>query len=303
MTHIAFIAPSSANPDDQSLDRAAAYFTALGWRVTAPDAVWAKHQRFAGTDEERVAALMAVVADKSVDVVMSTRGGYGLSRLLPAIKWKKLAASGKAFVGLSDFTALNLALWAQTGYPSFQGPYASMHFGQETISSFTEEHFLSALAGESSAIEFAGLLEGAPGANPNCEVTGRLWGGNLTVLMSLIGTPYFPSLDQTKRGILFVEDVSEHPYRIERMFLQLKAAGVLDQQRAIILGRFTHFKLAEHDNGYDLAEAVKVIRSLTKVPVLVGLPLGHVPDVVTIPVGAMAQVSSKRGKVHVQWVL
>jgi muramoyltetrapeptide carboxypeptidase len=113
-----------------------------------------------------------------------------------------------------------------------------------------------------------------------------LWGGNLAVLVSLLGTPYFPSAAQTAGGILFLEDVGEHPYRIERMLTQLLHAGVLGRQQAILLGHFTDYKLTPHDKGYKFQTVVNWLRSQLKGPVLTGLPFGHVPTKVLLPVGA-----------------
>src|SRR4029077_12256147 len=112
--------------------------------------------------------------------------------------------------------------------------------------------------------------------------SGTLWGGNLAMVAHLVGTPYFPHVDG---GILFLEDVCEHPYRIERMLYQLHHAGVLARQRAILLGRFTEFELNGNDGGYDLEGAVAQLRSLVNVPVFTGLPFGHVADKLTLPVG------------------
>lgn len=110
-----------------------------------------------------------------------------------------------------------------------------------------------------------------------------MWGGNLSMLTSLLGTPYFPDV---KGGILFLEDVAEHPYRIERMLTQLLHAGVLGRQKAIILGQFTEYKLVPHDRGYKLQTVVNWLRQQLKIPVLTNLPYGHVATKVVLPVGA-----------------
>src|SRR5207249_695640 len=151
-------------------------------------------------------------------IVMALRGGYGLSRLLPALDLALMAQSGKLFVGHSDFTALQMALLAQTGRISFAGPMLCSDFGAEALSDFTMQHFWHCLSSDACTIEMQ--AEG----NPAVNVAGTLWGGNLAILNHLIGTPYLP---QPKDGILFIEDINEHPYRVERMLLQLLHAGVL----------------------------------------------------------------------------
>ena len=137
--------------------------------------------------------------------------------------------------------------------------------------------------------EGAGWRMAATEAHPDFEVhNAKLWGGNLSVLTSLLGTPFWPKV---KGGVLFLEDVGEHPYKIERMLTQLLHAGVLAQQKAIVLGQFTSFKLVPHDKGFKLATVVAWLRSQLSVPVLTGLPFGHVPTKVLLPVGAKVDLA------------
>ena len=136
-------------------------------------------------------------------------------------------------------------------------------------------------------------------AVPNVYVkSATLWGGNLAVLASLVGTPYFP---QVKGGVLFIEDVHEHPYRIERMLTQLLHAGVLAQQKAVVLGQFTNFKLAPHDKGYKLQSVVDWLRTQIKAPVLTNLPFGHVETKVLLPVGATVSLSVEERDALIYW--
>jgi muramoyltetrapeptide carboxypeptidase len=283
--NLSFVSLSGAVADHQVLDRAASYFTLHGWQVSAPEATFAQHMRFAGTVEQRLAALNEVLSDKSAGLVMATRGGYGATHLVGLINWKKLANSPKQFMGMSDFTVINLGLLAKEGKPSWHGPSA-VAFGQETISSFTEEQFMTALASDSWQLKVTAK------AQPKIAVQGTLWGGNLCTFCSLMGTPYMPAV---KGGILFFEDIAEHPYRVERQLMQLKHSGILDKQKALVLGQFTAYKLAPNDKGYDFAPMVDFIRTQTKTPVLTGLPIGHVPDLITLPYGTKASIESIRG--------
>jgi muramoyltetrapeptide carboxypeptidase len=125
-----------------------------------------------------------------------------------------------------------------------------------------------------------------------------LWGGNLSVLVALLGTPYFPVI---KSGILFLEDVGEHPYRIERMLTQLLHAGVLAQQKAIVLGQFTEFKLVPHDRGFKLQTVVNWLRQQIKAPVLTNLPYGHVATKVVLPVGAKTELMAEGRDAMLFW--
>ena len=125
-----------------------------------------------------------------------------------------------------------------------------------------------------------------------------LWGGNLAVLVGLLGTPYFP---QIEGGVLFIEDVGEHPYRIERMLSQLLLSGVLARQKAIIFGQFTEFKLGAHDKGFKLQSVIDWLRQQLKRPVLQGLPFGHVPTKVLLPVGAQVSLSVEGRDALIYW--
>lgn len=243
-----------------------------------------KFQRFAATDDERIAQLYAAAKDPEVDIVLALRGGYGLTRLLPELDFKLLADSGKLFVGHSDFTALQMGLLAHGGAGSFSGPMLCDDFVREELSAYTLNSFWRCI----SQSEYT-LTAQATG-NPELEVSGTLWGGNLAMLAHLVGSPYLP---RVKGGILFVEDVNEHPYRVERMILQLLHAGVLDSQQALLLGDFSAYRLTDYDNGYDFEQMVAYLRTHLPIPVLTGLPFGHGRDKATLVVGAQATLQSQ----------
>ncbi|CAN5382610.1 muramoyltetrapeptide carboxypeptidase [soil metagenome] len=241
----------------------------------------AKHQRFGGTDEARVAQLHAAASDPDVQVVLALRGGYGVSRILPAIDFDMLAHSGKLFVGHSDFTAFHLAMLARTGAVSFAGPVLCDDFAREDPSQFTLTNFWAALSHPLHEVQ--ALTTG----NPAISVRGKLWGGNLAMLTHLLGTPFFPQVDG---GILFLEDTNEHPYRIERMMLQLLHSGVLARQKAVLFGDFSNYRLSDYDNGYDFDAMLAHLRSIVPAPIVTGLPFGHMRDKVTLPVGCEAEL-------------
>jgi muramoyltetrapeptide carboxypeptidase len=257
---------------------------ALGFDVAIDEAALAKHQRFGGPDDARLAALHRV-ARAAPSVAMATRGGYGLTRLLDAIDWKLVARSverGTRWVGHSDVTGLQLGLLAHTGSASWAGPLACFDFGGDAVDDVTEGCFVEAMSGELEAVGFR-----TDAGHDGLQARGTLWGGNLAVLVSLLGTPHWP---EVKSGVLFVEDVNEHPYRIERMLLQLHQAGVLARQKAVLLGAFTEYRKSPLDRGYTLKSALEHVRSVTKTPILAGLPFGHVATKVTLPVGARVQL-------------
>ena len=292
--HIYIYSPSSAVRDKACFKRGVKRLQALGHEVEVDEAALASHLRFAGDDDMRLAAIHRAAAS-GADIALISRGGYGLSRILPAIKYKAVAkaiAKGTQFVGLSDFTAFQMALLAKTGATTWAGP-ALADFGTEDTPDDIMEACFEDFAGgygEGSGWQLPKrvepvLPEGSR-RNPATDFIIKdavLWGGNLALLSSLVGTPYLPDI---KGGILFIEDVGEHPYRIERMLTQLLHAGVLAQQKAVIFGQFTNFKLVPHDKGYKMATVVQWLHERIKGRVLTGLPFGHVPTKVLLPVGA-----------------
>ena len=272
---------------------------AMGFEVTLDASVRARHQRFAGDDDARLETLHRI-ADAAPSVAMACRGGYGLSRLLDRIDWPRLARSveqGTRWVGFSDLTALQLGLLAHTGATSWHGPMACDDFGRSDegggVDDVTRDCFAEAMSGELEALGF----RTEPGFD-GLQLRGQLWGGNLTMVQSLLGTPHWPKL---RGGILFLEDVGEHPYRVERMLLHLHHAGVLQRQKAVLLGAFTDWRKSPLDRGYTLKTAVARLRSVCDTPILTGLPFGHVQTKVTLPVGLRVELAVQGRDVMVGW--
>jgi muramoyltetrapeptide carboxypeptidase len=280
---IAIVAPSGCANTDADFPRAFNRMAKQGCHVTTYFEHALRHQRFGDTDDARAGQLHAAARNPDVEIIMALRGGYGMTRLLPQLDFKLLAASGKRLVGHSDFTALHLAMLAQTGVVTFAGPMMCSDYTTPELSDFTMRQFWSCLAGPEHIITVE--AEG----NPIASASGTLWGGNLAMVTHLIGTPYFPDVD---RGILFLEDINEHPFRIERMMLQLLHAGILQKQQAIVLGDFSGYRLSDYDNGYDFNAMVTYLRQQLTIPILTGLPFGHIPDRVTLAVGSRAHVDS-----------
>jgi muramoyltetrapeptide carboxypeptidase len=284
---IAIVAPSGYSFDDAAIAQGVAWLEAQGHTVHNYFDVSKVFQRFGGTDEARLAQLNAAAANPAVQVVMALRGQYGMTRLLPHIDFERMAASGKIFVGYSDFTAFQMALLAKTGAVSYAGPMFLSDFAAGEPLAFTVDDFFGCLA--SGAHQIRQVASG----NPLVDVKGTVWGGNLAMIVSLLGTAYFPRIDD---GILFVEDVNEHPYRVERMLLQLMQSGVLARQKALILGDFSAYKLGPHDNGYDFDAMLAYLRATLPCPVLTGLQFGHCRKRVTIPCGAHATLRSDQAQ-------
>ena len=279
-----FFSPSGVVLDPGAVDRAVQLLTVRGHRVVEDVASRERSQRFAGDDAMRLAAFARMAASDDVDVAVAIRGGYGLSRLLDRLDYGAL--SRKRWMGHSDFTAFQLAALARAGLVTYAGPMAAYDFGAEAPSEFTLSHCLALLTAEEHAVDVA--LDGPSGITAE----GTLWGGNLAMLAHLAGTPFMPDV---AGGLLFVEDIAEHPYRIERMLYQLEHAGVLARQRAILFGQFTDYTLYPHDAGYDVPTVVAHFRERLGVPIYTGLPFGHVRDKLTLPVGGRATLSAGDG--------
>lgn len=283
---IAIVAPGGYAPDDAGVVRAVSRVEQAGCRVFNYYDPAEKHERFAAADERRIAHLHDAARNPDVDIVLALRGGYGMSRILPDIDLGLLAESGKRFVGHSDFTALQMALLAMHGTVTFAGPMICDDFAREDVSEFTQQHFWQCLRNPSHAIDFHA------DDNPAIDVSGTLWGGNLAMLVHMLGSPWFPHIEN---GILFVEDINEHPYRVERMMLQLLHAGAL-KQKAIVFGDFSGYRLSDYDNGYDFDAMLGWMRRRVGAPILRGLPFGHTRDKVTLAVGCQARLQSEQGK-------
>ncbi|MFZ4289676.1 LD-carboxypeptidase [Variovorax sp. HJSM1_2] len=316
--HIYIISPSGAVRDKAAFKRGLSRLKSLGHDVEVDEAALKSHMRFAGDDETRLAGIQRAAAS-GANVVLTTRGGYGLTRLLPQLPYKAIAKAvekGTQFVGMSDFTALQCAVLAKTGSLTWAGPVLGGDFGtEEAPDDIMEACFDDFITGSAEGSGWrlgkddfapAAAKKNASADSPKVSSTpasfhvkkATLWGGNLAVLTSLLGTPYFP---QIKGGVLFLEDVGESPYRIERMLTQLLHAGVLAQQKAVVLGQFTEYQLVPHDARFRLATVVAWLRSQLKVPVLTGLPFGHVPTKVMLPVGAQIELAVEGREALMFW--
>ena len=335
--HIYIYSPSGAVRDKAAFKRGVKRLQFLGHEVEVDEAALASHQRFAGDDATRLAAIHRAAAS-GADVALISRGGYGLTRILPGIRYKAVAKAierGTQFVGMSDFTALQMALLAKTGQVTWAGPALCEGFGVADKADAADGHGPGAAAAAAGSVangpddimedcfndmitgqgEGAGWRHGpeplkgaidyeadksiAKRANGSFHIKDAiLWGGNLAVLSSLVGTPYLP---QVRSGILFVEDVAEHPYRIERMLTQLLHAGVLSAQKALVFGQFTEYKLTAHDRGFKLQTVVAWLRSRLAIPVLTNLPLGHVPTKVLLPVGKKVDMVGQGRDLMILW--
>ncbi|MBU6995613.1 S66 peptidase family protein [Ferrovum myxofaciens] len=290
-------APSGFLTEPGALEMAILYFSEHGWNVREGTHIRNRHEYFAGTDTERLEDFHELIRDPKVDAIMAARGGYGLTRLLPHLDYGAIATARKPIIGFSDVTALHLAVLAKTGLVTFAGPMAAPDFGHPHRSALHQDHFLPLLQNETHSSPLIRLPftihEGAAGLRLRQQIgnglEGILWGGNLSLVAHLVGTPYLP---QVEEGILFLEEVNEEPYIIERCLMQLYHAGVFNSVRAILWGQFnrcepTHASAAP----YTLEQVVDYLQHLVPIPLLQNLPFGHVRDKLTLPVGGRVRIT------------
>lgn len=272
------VKPGVDEIDHARIDAAERSLEALGWCVREASNIRTIDKSFAGSDRERALGFEEAMCAPQADLVMALRGGSGAARMLDLVDWERVGRSHAVFMGLSDLTAVNLALYAKCGKASWQGPMAaSFAVPNETKLAFFRRAMSSPVFDETLEVESVDL-----------KAEGILWGGNLSVLTSLVGTPYFPVIDG---GILYLEDIGEPAWRITRMISQLKLSGVLARQRLVLAGDFTgaDVNAGEGRYCYTLADAL----AECGVPVVSGLPFGHIASTMCLPFGVPASVEVK----------
>lgn len=289
---IGIISPASSVNDDSKIQNAVRYFEKLGYRVELGKNVDKTTGYLAGSDQERISDLHYMFENKNINAVFSIRGGYGSGRLLDKINYKLIARNPKIFVGYSDINALQLAFYARTGLITFAGPMVAVDFHDE-IRPFTEEIFWRSITSNKKL----GKIK-----NPDNEkfyilnrgkAEGRLLGGNLTLITSLLGTNYLPNF---KDSIILFEEINEAPYRVDRMFNQLRLSGILKQTKGIILGRFVNCYETDPDKKtFSLNEVIIEYFQKCDKPVIYNVKHGHIKDNITIPYGIKCNLNSSRG--------
>ena len=275
-----------------------------GFAVQNPDIVSRQYLRFAGTDTQRAGDLqnIATGAIAAPKLLLGVRGGYGAMRLLPLVDWPTLGRvmqeRGTILAGFSDVTAIQCALLAKGQMSSLAAPMLYSEFGKTSPDTISCQQFAQALTEpklivtiDSAALTSANLpaVLATSETQASQSITGTLWGGNLSVVSALAGSPYLPRI---KGGIVFLEDVGEQAYRIERMLYDLYLAGVFKEQQAIVFGALSGSGEDSYDARYDVAMVVRQLQQLTGLPVYSGMPFGHIGQKHSFPLGAHCQISA-----------
>lgn len=274
----------------------------LGYQVKYSDAIFGRTGYLAGSDEDRALDFQKAFLDEEADAVLCVRGGYGATRLLDLIDWEMIEQP-KVFMGFSDITALNCVLWKFCDMPSFSGPVLMSDLADGKPDETSWGHALPLLSGEkkNGPLICDPFNLSHPLALAGGESYGRLMGGNLSLICSLMGTRYFPNFS---RSILFLEDVGEGPYRIDRNLTQLMNAGVLESVAGIVLGDFRYSdaqRKNDKQQGLQTLEQVFEERlSGLGVPVLMNVPFGHIKPKITIPFGSLVILDCEQRNILLQ---
>lgn len=296
---IGLINPAGAVWEPVNVEIAVESLAALGFKAKLGKNLLERRGYFAGTDEQRAADVNEMFRDPTVRAIHCVRGGWGCARVLPLLDWKAIAKNPKILLGYSDITALLLALHARTGLVTFHGPVGSSQWNPFNVG------YVKRVLQDGEAATFENLKEIGEDHLTIVEnrvrtihpgtARGRLLGGNLTVLTSLVGSDYLPDWGDC---ILFLEDVEEAPYRIDRMLTQLRLAGILSKARAVIWGHCTDCDPGEGFGSLTVTEVLHDHLKPLGVPAWAGAMIGHIDRQFTLPVGSEVEVDAKAGTIR-----
>lgn len=288
---IGIVAPASSHSSDDKLNSGIEYLEQLGYKIVLGKHTNDKIGYLAGSDKSRASDINNFFRDKNIKAIFCTRGGYGSHRILDRIDYNIIRRNPKIFVGYSDITALQIAIFKKTGLVTFAGPMVIPDLS-EKLSVDSEEHFWKCLTSP-SPIGVINMIK-----NPTLKVlthgkvSGKIFGGNLSVLTALAGTPYLPSF---KNSILIFEDIEERPYRVDRMLQQLKLAGLLNNLSGVILGDFSTCLPEKDKPSLRLEEIFKSV--LKKIPIMMNFKFGHIRNSITIPYGINVKLDTKKREI------
>lgn len=310
---IGIIAPASAPPDPKAIDRSITALERLGFKPKLAPNVRKRWGFLAGSDRDRAADLMKMFLDRKVNAIICVRGGYGTARLLPLLDYRKIRANAKVFIGYSDITSLHCAFLVKANLISFHGPMLNSDFIKDDIPDFTLRSFIRTLMKPEPA---GSIAEGANAEGRrqksgramslisilrSGKVTGQLIGGNLSILCATLATPYQPSF---RKKILFLEDLDEVPFRFDRMLTHLLNAGLLQQVAGVAIGTNKNCIDPKAKGCKEYRQTVEDVfkerLAPLKVPVVLGLPFGHVPLNATLPVGVKVTLDGVKGDLVIE---
>jgi len=292
---IGIISPASSPDDFSRIEKGISYLESLGYKVKLGKHIYKRFGYLSATDDERAEDLNKMFADREIRAIFCVRGGYGTPRILDKIDYNIIKRNPKIFVGYSDITALQLAIFKKTGLITFSGPMLAVDMYSD-FDPYAEEFFWKILTAKSKKIE----IKNPDGVElivlRHGVATGTLLGGNLSLLASIIGTRFQPNF---KDSILVIEDIGEEPYRIDRYLSQLKNAGILNRINGCIIGQFTDCVAKEPEKSLTLEQIFNDYFGSLKIPVVSNLNYGHIPRKITLPIGANVKIDTKRKSITI----
>jgi muramoyltetrapeptide carboxypeptidase len=283
---IGICAPASPPESDNKLERGIRYLEKSGYRIEVGKNVNRRHGYLAGTDKERADDINRLFANKHVRAIFTVRGGYGSHRILPLINYQLLRRNPKIFLGYSDITAIHFAILSRTGLITFSGPMVAVEFA-DGLSGVHEERFWQMLTTDKNLSVITTNKSKRTVRKPG-SARGRLLAGNLSIVTGLIGTPYFPFVS---RPIYMIEEIDERPYKIDRMFQNMKLAGLLDKAGGFILGDFSCCAPDPKKQSLRIAQVLDETFSGLTYPVLSGVRYGHIKKSIAFPIGSYVRVN------------
>ena len=292
---IGIISPASATDDTVLIEKGIRYIEGMGYRTLLGKNINKQNGYLAGTDKERSEDIHDMFRNKKVKAIFCLRGGYGAFRLLDKIDYKLISKNPKIFVGFSEITSLHMAFLSKAKLITFAGPMVLPNFSAE-VSSFTEEIFWNVITSSkiNSTINIEVLNESS--LTNSGKVIGKIVGGNLAVLSAMTGTGYLPNF---KNKILLLEEINEPPYKIDRMFNQLRLRNIFDEVKGIILGNFIDcIEQDKNKNTMVLTDVLSDYFESLNIPVVKSFPFGHSKDIVTLPIGCKIKINLKQGKIE-----
>jgi len=294
---VGIISPSAASADRMEYTFAKEAMEAMGLKVKVGDNFKNRFGHLAGTDEERAADFNAMFADPEVKAIICLRGGSGAARILPLIDYEQVKANPKPLLGYSDITALHCALHSQTGLISFHGPNGSGSWNSFHANQFQQLFFDQKLLNFKNEVTKGDDLVAKGNRIQTLTkgtVEGKILGGNLTVLTALSGTPYYPDFQD---AILFIEDVGEDPYRIDRMMSTLKLNGTLGKIKGFVFGQCSDCKPGSGYGAFTVDQIMDQYIIPLGIPAYFGAMIGHISKQFIIPVGARVRLNADQGSI------
>lgn len=288
---IGIVAPASPHRSDDKLNSGIKYLEQLGYKIVLGKHTNDKIGYLAGTDKSRASDINNFFKNKNIKAIFCTRGGYGSHRILDLIDYNIIKRNPKIFVGYSDITALQLAIFKKTGLVTFSGPMVVSDLS-EKLSVDSEEHFWKCLTSPIPVGVIKMFENQTLKVLTHGKVSGKILGGNLSVIAALVGTSYLPSFENS---ILILEDIEERPYRIDRMLNQLKLADMLDDLSGVILGDFSTCLPEKNKPSLKLEEIFKSV--LKNIPIMMNFKFGHIRNSITIPYGINVKLDTKKGEI------